>query len=92
MAYTSTPQHRRQTIRVQAVPYIPTSLGTTILKTLGYMFIGAIAYSMVMFIAFNIMTRCGQAEYQIISGTWMTGTCHPAWLFPDHVQNVRGTY
>lgn len=83
--------HRRRTIRVEAVPYIPTSLGTRLLKVFGYMTVGAMAYGLVLMILFNLVTGCGEPTYYS-DGTWMTGTCHPAFLFREDVQSVRGTW
>lgn len=93
---TYIPSHRRDyprrtTIRVPAVPYVRKSFTQRLLEILGFMTLGLVFYAMVMLVAINLISGCGQADY-FPDGTWETGTCHPAWLFPESKQNVRGTW
>lgn len=82
---------RRTWVRVEARPYIPLTLGQKLLKALAYTTAFVAAYLLILLIGYNLVMGCGTATYYP-NGTWQTGTCHPAWLFRDDVQSVRGTW
>jgi hypothetical protein len=67
------------------------SLARRLLEVFGYFAVGMAIYGLVMLVATNLVTGCGQATYHA-DRTWETGTCHPAWLFPDSKQSVKGTW
>lgn len=61
------------------------------LRALGYITAATMMWAVICFLAINILTSCGQAIYNA-DGTYETGTCHPAWLYPASKQRVKGRW
>ena len=67
------PSHRR-TVRVDAVPYIPTPFWLRALRALGYISLGILMYAIIIVCVFEFMVGCGERTYYP-DGTWETNEC-----------------
>lgn len=76
--------------RIDPAEYYRNKWYHTLGRVLGYTAAGIAFYALILFIGFNLLTKCGEVIYYP-DGTWENGTCHPSWLFFTY-EPQKGTW